>query len=63
MYDVVRQARRPEDVILAFAQSTYESGREARGLGSREAGAALREAGGVARPRRNREECKMQDMQ
>ena len=26
MYDVVRQARRPEEVILAFAQSTYEAG-------------------------------------
>jgi hypothetical protein len=26
MYDVVRQAREPEEVILAFAQSTYEAG-------------------------------------
>ena len=26
MYDVVRQARHPEEVILAFAQSTYEAG-------------------------------------
>jgi hypothetical protein len=26
MYDVVRQARDPEEVILAFAQSTYEAG-------------------------------------
>jgi hypothetical protein len=26
MYDVVRQAPRPEEVILAFAQSTYEAG-------------------------------------
>lgn len=26
MYDVVRRARRPEEVILAFAQSTYEAG-------------------------------------
>ena len=26
MYDVVRQARKPEEVILAFAQSTYEAG-------------------------------------
>ena len=25
MYDVVRQARDPEEVILAFAQSTYEA--------------------------------------
>ncbi len=26
MYDVVRQARQPEEMILAFAQSTYEAG-------------------------------------
>ncbi len=26
MYDVVRRARRPEEVILTFAQSTYEAG-------------------------------------
>lgn len=26
MYDVVRKARRPEEVILAFAQSTYDAG-------------------------------------
>lgn len=26
MYDVVRRARQPEEVILAFAQSTYEAG-------------------------------------
>jgi hypothetical protein len=26
MYDVVRHARRPEEVVLAFAQSTYEAG-------------------------------------